>query len=73
MDIEKKLEEVQTLAAENEAVIYNIHFCNAGIGITWHEKKGSRNFRDDLVTHTYYKSLSECIAGELTRLSGGGG
>jgi len=35
--LEKIHDRLQELAAEDGAVIYNIHYCNAGIGIQWHE------------------------------------
>lgn len=39
IDVEVALKELRDLAVQEKTVVYNIHFCNAGIGIEWHEQK----------------------------------
>lgn len=60
---------------ENTADIYNIHYCKAGVGITFYESdqdKGDtkESWRQALTTYDYYPTFEDCIDAEYARLGG---
>jgi hypothetical protein len=68
--IDKKLDSIEKVAC-----IYNIHRCKVGWGIQFYDppkgytiKTGDDEWRKYLVTHSYYKTLEECIKAEMERL-----
>lgn len=48
---------------EDNKCIYNIHYCKAGVGISFYypEKDTTGNWRDALSTKGYHKGFEECI------------
>lgn len=49
--------------------IYNIHYCNAGVGIIFYDPtKDTGNFRDALTVHKYYENFEDCVDAEYQRL-----
>lgn len=59
------------LAEDNNAVLYNICFRNAGVGFQWYEENTeNKTWKDGLVVHAYYPSLAEAMEGEFIRLQG---
>ncbi len=74
------LEKLQ--AIEKAKCIYNIHYCNAGVGFIFYdetkvEKKKAelnrelteRSWRDGLTVDRYYPSFPEAVEAEYVRLS----
>lgn len=60
---------------EKSARIYNIHWCNAGIGIQFYEPPpgytdypGNGEWRKYLITRKYYPTFEEVVCGEYSRL-----
>lgn len=55
---------------EEAKTIYNIHYCNAGIGFQFFygNNPHADNFKDYLTVDMYYPSLEEAIEGEWKRL-----
>ena len=49
--------------------IYNIHYCNSGVGIIFYDPtKDTGNFREALTVHKYYETFEDCIDAEYERL-----
>lgn len=65
------LDNLNTLAAKNNAVIYNVCFRNAGCGIQWYEGSMdlSIDWRKKLVVYAYYANFQAAIDGEFERLT----
>lgn len=65
---------LSVLATQKRMVIYNIHFCNAGVGIqyaiynVW-DKTDNENY--SLYTGRYYLTIEDCVEGEIQRLTKG--
>lgn len=62
---------------EDIAVIYNIHYCTAGVGFCFYEppedfeidtKYPSDEWRKYLITYSYYPTFEEAVEGEYKRL-----
>ncbi|KKN27890.1 hypothetical protein LCGC14_0859800 [marine sediment metagenome] len=56
---------------EEHSIIYNIHWCRAGVGIIFYEGLGAmeeENWRKSLAVHRYYPSFEECVKAEYQRL-----
>lgn len=50
---------------EDNKCIYNIHYCKAGVGISfYYPEKDTGNWRDALSTKQYHKGFEECIEAE---------
>jgi hypothetical protein len=56
--------------------IYNIHYCKAGVGITFYEPEreqrvggNASSWKDGLVTYSYYPDFEACIEAEFDRLA----
>jgi len=65
MNVLDKLHEI-----EKNKIIYNIHYCRAGVGITfYYPKKDTGNYKDALSTERYYKTFEECIEAEYNKIS----
>lgn len=67
-----QIDELERLANERGATIYNIAHRNAGWGIQWHDpvrQKGD-DWKSGIVIHTYYPTLAESVTEELKRLKG---
>lgn len=65
-----QIEELERLANERGATIYNIAHRNAGWGVQWHDgnrQKGD-DYRTGLVVYTYYDTLAEAVTEETKRL-----
>lgn len=60
---------------ELNTVIYNVHYCKAGVGFQFYEEKQGVEpcweadaWRQNLVTHQYYKTFSLAVKGEYERI-----
>ena len=73
---------LEEIAARQGCVIYNIHKCRAGWGITWHDQErednprypqtahtGKDSWKNGLVTYSYHKTFDDMLLDELERLS----
>ncbi len=65
--------EMALLGLENDAMMYEIAFRNAGVGVCWHEKSrvkgtGPNNWKEGLVTYKYYDDMVTMVQAELARL-----
>ncbi|VAW59594.1 hypothetical protein MNBD_GAMMA08-10 [hydrothermal vent metagenome] len=69
---EPELDTLQKLAIlETEKCIYNIHYCNDGVGITfYYPEKDTGMLNKTLNCDQYYPTFEECIAGEFARFDG---
>jgi len=75
-----QIDRLEKLALKQRTVIYNIHKCNAGWGIQWHEQDrednpprwatyiGKDSWRNGLVTYRYYDTFEKMILDETIRL-----
>jgi len=67
----EQLNTLEDMAATQGAVIYNICFRNAGVGIQWYEEKrqGEHNdFKQGLVIYSYHPTFREAVSAEIKRL-----
>jgi len=49
--------------------IYNIHYCNAGVGIIFYDPtKDTGNYKDALTVDKYYPTFEDCINAEYDRM-----
>lgn len=62
---------------EETVVIYNIHYCTAGVGFCFYDppddfeidlKYPSDEWRQHLITHRYYPTFEEAVESEYKRL-----
>ena len=62
---------------EDAKIIYDIHYCRAGVGFVFYEPPNSvdapqgmypKNWKDYLVVNTYYETFEKAVDGEFTRL-----
>jgi len=69
---EPELDTLQKLAIlETEKCIYNIHYCNDGVGITfYYPEKDTGMLNKTLNCDQYYPTFEECISGEFARFDG---
>ena len=67
MDVIDKLKYI-----EKEKVIYNIHYCRAGVGFCFYESEKScredENWRDNLNTNGYHKDFDAAVNAEYEKL-----
>lgn len=57
---------------EKAKCIYNIHYCKAGIGfVFWDRKKvkSAKNWRDGLTIEKYYPTFEEAVEAEFNKLN----
>jgi len=70
MDILDKLHEI-----EKQKCIYNIHYCDVGVGIIFYDParcgETTEDYKKGLTIDQYYKTFEECIDMEYERLSTG--
>lgn len=63
-------------AIEEKKTIYDIHYCNAGIGFIFYypvegdtlEGKPPANWKEGLSVHKYYPTFEEAVDAEYARL-----
>jgi len=56
-------------AIESAKCIYNIHYCNAGVGIVfYYPEENNGNWRNGLSVAKYYLSFEQCIEEEYKNL-----
>lgn len=58
---------------EKSKIIYNIHYCNAGVGFTFYEPieglvDPANNWQQCLTTNRYYPTFSKAVSAEFKRL-----
>jgi len=58
---------------EEKKCIYNVHYCNAGIGFSFYEGPNSideagENWRNYLSTDKYYPTFEDAVKGEWDRI-----
>ena len=75
-NLARQIDQLEELVNRDGATIYNIHHCNAGWGISFHEqrrqfasKKDTKDFREGLVTYGYHESVSAAVAAEIDRIN----
>lgn len=61
---------------EEKKCIYNIHYCNAGVGFNFYDGPSSiieagENWREYLSTDKYYPTFEEAVKGEWDRIKQG--
>ncbi len=72
MDTLQKLHAIETI---EDQCIYNIHYCNAGVGITFYEatrdkERVRESWKNGLITYGYHATFEQCIEAEHERLFG---
>ena len=56
-------------AIEEAKTIYDIHYCNAGIGfIFFYPEKAKQNWKEGLNVECYYPSFEKAIEAEYNKL-----
>lgn len=67
MDTLKKLHEI-----EKRKCIYNIHYCDVGVGIIFYDaancEEAVEDYKKGLTIDQYYKTFEECIEAEYDKL-----
>jgi len=70
MDTLEKLHEI-----EKRKCIYNIHYCDVGVGIIFYDAgkcdEAVEDYKKGLTIDQYYKTFEECIAEEFEKLTNG--
>lgn len=74
LGMNERIAYLSALAGEKRMVIYNIHFCRAGVGIQYaiyNVWDNTDNENYSLHTDRYYPTIEDCIEGEIERLTKG--
>ncbi len=70
MDTLEKLHEI-----EKRKCIYNIHYCDVGVGIIFYypnrSEEAAKDYKKGLSVDQYYKTFEECINEEYDKLTNG--
>lgn len=67
MSMNETIDLLQKTALEKGLVVYNIHFCIAGIGIQYARWITKEEY--DTITYAYYPTIEDCIREEIKRLN----
>lgn len=71
LEVRKPLTVLEKLhVIEEHKCIYNIHYCKAGVGISfYYAERDTGNWRDALGTKGYHKDFEACIEAEYKIMS----